>query len=307
MAKRKTGLKRGLDALLGAKTQANQAAKRAVDGQSATQGAVTGEPKDGDLRNIPVEFLKPGKYQPRRDIGDEGLEELASSIKAQGVIQPIVIRPIGKDSYEIIAGERRWRATQKAGLAEIPAIIKDVPDEAAIAMSLIENIQRENLNAIDEALALQRLMQEFDLTQQEVADAVGKSRTTVTNLIRLLGLNEDTRTLLERGDIEMGHARALLSLDGDEQTQAGRLVAEKGYSVRETEALVRKLLNPLPVKEKLTKSRDVERLEMTLSEHIGSAVKIEYNKKGKGKLVIAYSSLDELDGILNKMGSTTEH
>ncbi|MFT5520574.1 MAG: ParB family chromosome partitioning protein [Enterobacterales bacterium] len=307
MAKRKTGLKRGLDALLGAKTQANQAAKRAVDGQSATQGAVTGEPKDGDLRNIPVEFLKPGKYQPRRDIGDEGLEELASSIKAQGVIQPIVIRPIGKDSYEIIAGERRWRATQKAGLAEIPAIIKDVPDEAAIAMSLIENIQRENLNAIDEALALQRLMQEFELTQQEVADAVGKSRTTVTNLIRLLGLNEDTRTLLERGDIEMGHARALLSLDGDEQTQAGRLVAEKGYSVRETEALVRKLLNPLPVKEKLTKSRDVERLEMTLSEHIGSAVKIEYNKKGKGKLVIAYSSLDELDGILNKMGSTTEH
>jgi ParB family chromosome partitioning protein len=307
MAKRKTGLKRGLDALLGAKTQANQAAKRAVDGQSATQGTVTGEPKDGDLRNIPVEFLKPGKYQPRRDIGDEGLEELASSIKAQGVIQPIVIRPIGKDSYEIIAGERRWRATQKAGLAEIPAIIKDVPDEAAIAMSLIENIQRENLNAIDEALALQRLMQEFELTQQEVADAVGKSRTTVTNLIRLLGLNEDTRTLLERGDIEMGHARALLSLDGDEQTQAGRLVAEKGYSVRETEALVRKLLNPLPVKEKLTKSRDVERLEMTLSEHIGSAVKIEYNKKGKGKLVIAYSSLDELDGILNKMGSTTEH
>jgi ParB family chromosome partitioning protein len=307
MAKRKTGLKRGLDALLGAKTQANQAAKRAVDEQSTNKGTISSEPEDGDLRNIPVEFLKPGKYQPRRDIGDEGLEELANSIRAQGVIQPIVIRPIGKDSYEIIAGERRWRATQKAGLAEIPAIIKDVPDEAAIAMSLIENIQRENLNAIDEALALQRLMQEFELTQQEVADAVGKSRTTVTNLIRLLGLNEDTRTLLERGDIEMGHARALLSLDGDEQSHAGRLVAEKGYSVRETEALVRKLLNPVPVKEKPIKSRDVERLEMNLSDHIGSAVKIEYNKKGKGKLVIAYSSLDELDGILNKMGSTTEH
>ncbi|MFT5453430.1 MAG: ParB family chromosome partitioning protein [Enterobacterales bacterium] len=307
MAKRKTGLKRGLDALLGAKTQANQAAKKALDEQSSSNDVGSGEPKDGDLRNIPVEFLRPGKYQPRRDIGDEGLEELANSIKAQGVIQPVVVRPIGKDSYEIIAGERRWRAAQKAGLGEIPAIIKDVPDEAAIAMSLIENIQRENLNAIDEALALQRLMQEFELTQQEVADAVGKSRTTVTNLIRLLGLNEDTRTLLERGDIEMGHARALLSLDGDEQTKAGRLVAEKGYSVRETEALVRKLLNPVPVKEKPTKSRDVERLEMNLSDHLGSAVKIEYNKKGKGKLVIAYSSLDELDGILNKMGSTTEH
>jgi ParB family chromosome partitioning protein len=307
MAKRKTGLKRGLDALLGAKTQANQAAKKATDNKIEPQEAIANDPTDGDLRNIPVEFLKPGKYQPRRDIGDEGLDELASSIKAQGVIQPIVIRPIGKDSYEIIAGERRWRATQKAGLAEIPAIIKDVPDEAAIAMSLIENIQRENLNAIDEALALQRLMQEFELTQQEVADAVGKSRTTVTNLIRLLGLNEDTRTLLERGDIEMGHARALLSLQGDQQTQAGRLVAEKGYSVRETEALVRKLLNPVAVKEKPIKSRDVERLEMNLSDHIGSAVKIEYNKKGKGKLVIAYSSLDELDGILNKMGSTTDH
>jgi len=307
MAKRKTGLKRGLDALLGAKTQANQAAKKAVEDQTAAQGLGFGAPKDGDLRNIPVEFLKPGKYQPRRDIGDEGLEELASSIRAQGVIQPVVVRPIGNDRYEIIAGERRWRATQKAGLAEIPAIIKDVPDEAAIAMSLIENIQRENLNAIDEALALQRLMQEFELTQQEVADAVGKSRTTVTNLLRLLGLNEDTRTLLERGDIEMGHARALLSLEGEAQTKAGRLVAEKGLSVRETEALVRKLLNPVPVKEMPIKSRDVERLEMNLSEHIGSPVQIQYNKKGKGKLVIGYSSLDELDGILSKIDSTTEH
>ena len=306
MVKRKTGLKRGLDALLGAKTQANKAAKQAATEKSTDSPAST-ELQDGDLRHIPVEFLKPGKYQPRRDIGDEGIEELANSIRAQGVIQPVVVRPVGKDSYEIIAGERRWRAAQKAQLADIPAIIKDVPDEAAIAMSLIENIQRENLNAIDEALALQRLMQEFELTQQEVADAVGKSRTTVTNLLRLLGLNEDTRTLLERGDIEMGHARALLSLSGDEQTQAGRLVAEKSYSVRETEALVRKLLNPVAVKEKPEKNRDVQRLEMNLSEHLGSAVQIQYNKKGKGKLVIAYSSLDELDGILTKMGTTTDH
>ena len=302
MVKRKTGLKRGLDALLASKNIAN---KRSSAAELADEPSIN--PKDGDLRSIPVEFLQPGKYQPRKDIGDEALEELADSIRAQGIIQPVVVRPLGKDSYEIIAGERRWRAAQRAGLADVPALVKDVPDEAAIAMSLIENIQREDLNAIDEAMALQRLMQEFELTHQEVADAVGKSRTTVTNLIRLLSLNEDTRTLLERGDIEMGHARALLSLSGDEQSMAARQVAEKSLSVRETEVLVRKLLNPVPVKEKQEKSRDVQRLEQTLSEHIGSAVQIQYNQKGKGKLVIQYSSLDELDGILGKMGSPTEH
>ncbi len=299
MAKRKTGLKRGLDALL--------SSKKVIKKSSSSQQAEDSSNEDGDLRNIPVEFIRPGKYQPRRDMDDGALEELASSIRNQGIIQPVVVRPIGENKYELIAGERRWRAAQKAGLADIPAIIKDVPDDAAIAMSLIENIQRENLNAIDEALALQRLMSEFELTHQGVADAVGKSRTTVTNLIRLLGLNEETRTLLERGDIEMGHARALLSLSMEQQSQAARQVAEKGLSVRETENLVRKLLNPIPFKEKPTKDRDVQRLETGLSEHIGSSVSIQHNKKGKGKLTIQYSSLDQLDGILSKIGAPTSH
>jgi len=302
MIKRKAGLKRGLDALLANKKQVNKKSE-----PSESSSAPEKSPLEGDLQTLPVEFLRPGKYQPRKDMGDEGLEELAESIRAQGIIQPVVVRPLGKDSYEIIAGERRWRAAQRAGLADVPALIKNVPDEAAIAMSLIENIQREDLNAIDEAMALQRLMQEFELTHQEVADAVGKSRTTITNLIRLLSLNEDTRTLLERGDIDMGHARALLSLSGEEQSQTARLVAEKSLSVRETEVLVRKLLNPVPAKEKPEKTKDVQRLEMNLSEHIGSAVQIQCNKKGKGKLVIQYSSLDELDGILHKMGASIEH
>jgi len=304
MVKRKTGLKRGLDALLANKTIANKALgnKSATQSKSDQLTKDQDNPSDGSLQTVPIEFLKPGKYQPRRDMGEEGLQELADSIKAQGVIQPVVIRPLAKDSFEIIAGERRWRAAQKAGLAEIPAIIKDVPDDAAIAMSLIENIQREDLNAIDEAMALERLLQEFELTHQQVADAVGKSRTTISNLLRLLSLNEETRTLLERGDIEMGHARALLSLQGEEQNQTARQVAEKGLSVRDTEALVRKLLNPVPVKEKPEKNKDVQRLEIRLSEYMGSAVQIQNDKKGKGKLVIQYSSLDELDGILGKMG-----
>ena len=300
---KKTGLKRGLDALLASKIEAN----KKQDVKNLAAETEKNQPQDGDLRMVPVEFLQPGKYQPRKDMGDLGLEELADSIRAQGVIQPVVIRSIGKDRYEIIAGERRWRAAQRAGLADVPAIIKDVPDEAAIAMSLIENIQREDLNAIDEAMALQRLMQEFELTHQEVADAVGKSRTTITNLLRLLSLNEATRILLERGEIEMGHARALLSLAGEEQSHAARQVAEKGMSVRETEALVRKLLNPEPIKDKPEKNRDVKRLEINLSEHMGSPVQIQHNQKGKGKLVIQYTSLDELDGILGKMGLSTDH
>lgn len=303
MVKRKAGLKRGLDALLANKSPIN----KTIHGQnkSKPEESEAGSLSNDALRAIPIEFLQPGKYQPRRDMGEEGLQELADSIKVQGVIQPVVIRPLGKDSYEIIAGERRWRAAQKAGLEDIPVIIKDVPDEAAIAMSLIENIQREDLNAVDEAMALRRLMQEFDLTHQEVADAVGKSRTTVSNLIRLLNLNEETRTLLERGDIEMGHGRALLSLSGEEQSHTARLVADKGLSVRETEVLVRKLLNPTPTKAKQEKNKDIKRLETNLSEYIGSAVQVQHNKKGKGKLVIQYSTLDELDGILGKMGAAS--
>jgi ParB family chromosome partitioning protein len=302
MVKQKTGLKRGLDALLAGKANLNTR-----QNQTAGSGSSDDSNTSPELQNIPVEFIQPGKYQPRKDMSDQALEELADSIRVQGVIQPVVIRPLGKDSYEIIAGERRWRAAQKAGLSNIPVIIKDVPDEAAIAMSLIENIQREDLNAIDEAMALQRLMQEFELTQQQVAEAIGKSRTTVTNLLRLLSLNEETRTMLERGDIEMGHARAMLALAGEQQNAAARQVAEKGLSVREAEKLVRKLLNPEPPRVKDKKSRDVKNLETRLSEQIGSAVQIEYNKKGKGRLVIQYSSLDELDGIIGKMGGIKEN
>ena len=303
MTRKKTGLKRGLDALLASKKPASTDSKSTPE---ATQEPI-GSNVEGDLRHMPVEFLQRGKYQPRKDMTDVGLDELAESIKAQGVIQPIVIRPIGENKYEIIAGERRWRAAQRAELAEVPVIIKDVEDDAAIAMALIENIQREDLNAIEEAQALSRLMEEFELTHQEVAEAVGKSRTTVTNLLRLLSLNPDTRILLERGDIDMGHARALLSLTGEQQSQAARTVVAKGLSVRETENLVRKLLNPAKKQEKPEKSRDVERLEIRLSDQIGSPVHIDHNAKGKGKLVIQYSSLDELDGILQNIGADLDN
>jgi len=224
MAVKKRGLGRGLDALLGG-SMAN-----VVDG-----------PKGADLREVPVDLLQPGKYQPRTDMHPESLEELANSIKAQGVVQPIVIRPIGGDRYEIIAGERRWRAAQIAGLHEIPAVVRDVPDEAAIAMALIENIQREDLNPIEEAIALQRLIDEFEMTHQQAAGAVGRSRAAVSNLLRLLTLNDDVRKMLEHGDLEMGHARALLALEGQVQSETARNVATKGYSVRETEQLVRRL------------------------------------------------------------------
>ena len=198
-----------------------------------------------ELRKLPVEFLQPGQYQPRKIMTDDALEELASSIKAQGVIQPVVVRELSKNKFEIIAGERRWRACQLAELDEIPCLVKDIPDEAAIAMALIENIQREDLNAMEEAVALQRLMQEFELTHQQTADAVGKSRTTVTNLLRLLSLTEICRTMLERGDLEMGHARALLSLPGEEQSSIARVVVAKGLTVRETEKLVRNTNSPV--------------------------------------------------------------
>jgi len=201
-----------------------------------------------EFRKLPVEFIQPGQYQPRKILTDDALEELASSIRAQGIIQPIVVRAIAKDKYEIIAGERRWRAAQIAELDVIPCLVKDIPDEAAIAMALIENIQREDLNAIEEAVALQRLMQEFELTHQQTADAVGKSRTTITNLLRLLSLTEVCRTMLERGDLEMGHARALLSLPSDDQTSVARVVVAKGLTVRETEKLVRSTNAPVKAK-----------------------------------------------------------
>ncbi len=286
MAVKKRGLGRGLDALLG-----------------GSMAKVVEEPQGADLREVPVDLLQPGKYQPRTDMHAESLEELASSIRAQGVVQPIVIRPINDGRYEIIAGERRWRAAQIAGLHEIPAVVRDVPDEAAIAMALIENIQREDLNPIEEAVALQRLIDEFDMTHQQAAGAVGRSRAAVSNLLRLLSLNDDVRKMLEHGDLEMGHARALLALEGQAQSEAARDVAAKGYSVRETEQLVRRLGNA-PVKtKKESKSTDpdIKRLQDELAQKLAAKVLFQHAAKGNGKLVIHYNSLDELDGILARI------
>lgn len=290
MSVKKRGLGRGLDALLTTKPVSDQ--QNDANFSSAQQS---------ELQKLPIEWLKPGKYQPRKDMSQEALEDLASSIRSQGVIQPIVVRQIGEQSYEIIAGERRWRASQLAQLDVIPCIIKDVPDEAAVAIALIENIQREDLNAMEEAIALQRLLSEFELTHQQVADAVGKSRASVTNLLRLNQLNDDVKLLLEHGDIEMGHARALLALDGLAQSDAARVVAAKQMTVRDTENLVRRLLEPTPEVTPKVKDPDVSSLEQRLSERFAAPVEINYNKKGKGNLVISYSSLDELEGILSKL------
>ena len=255
---------------------------------------------DGVMKALPVEFLVRGKYQPRRDMHTEALEELALSIKEQGIMQPIVVRPAGQNRYEIIAGERRWRAAQLAGLAEVPAVIRDVPDEAAIAMSLIENIQREDLNPIEEAIALARLQKEFELTQQEVAQAVGKSRAAVANILRLMSLNSEVKKMLEYGDLEMGHARALLPLNETDQLEVARTVTAKGLSVRQTESLVRRIQQQKQDGGKATKRLDpnIKQLEDELSERVGARVIIQCNAKGKGKLVISYNTLDELDGVL---------
>ncbi|KZX73506.1 chromosome partitioning protein ParB [Oleiphilus sp. HI0009] len=253
------------------------------------------------LREIPVELIQRGKYQPRRDMDQQALEELAESIRQQGIMQPIVVRPISESKFEIIAGERRWRASQIAGLDRVPTIVRDVPDEAAVAMALIENIQRENLNAMEEAIALQRLQDEFDLTQQEVAEAIGKSRSTVTNLLRLMNLNDDVKLMLEHGDLEMGHGRALLALAEEDQLSAANQVNSRSMSVRQTEALVRKMLEA-PATKKATKAEkdpNILRLETDLSEKLGASIDIAHGKGGKGKLVISYNSLNELDGILS--------
>lgn len=297
-------LGRGLDKLLQRDAQALTAAQpvgdAATTSPSATDIKDSKELKDQTLRHIPVDLIQRGKYQPRTDMHQEALQELADSIKAQGVMQPIVVRPIADERFEIIAGERRWRASQLAGLDKIPAVIRLVPDESAIAMALIENIQRENLNPIEEATALKRLQDEFELTQQEVADAVGKSRSTVTNLLRLMGLAPEVRLMLERGDLEMGHARALLTLESDLQGEAAKTVAGKGLSVRQTEELVRKMLaGPKPKKAADTEvDPDIRRLEESLSEKIGSRVQIQHSNKGSGKVTLKYNNLDELDGIL---------
>jgi len=270
-------------------------------------GKTNQEPANqGEFRKLPIEFMQPGQYQPRKIMTDDALEELASSIRAQGIIQPIVVREIGKNKFEIIAGERRWRASQLAELDVIPCLVRDIPDEAAIAMALIENIQREDLNAMEEAVALQRLMQEFELTHQQTADAVGKSRTTVTNLLRLLTLTEVCRTMLERGDLEMGHARALLSLASHEQTSIARTVVDKGLTVRETEKLVRAASAPNKAKFVAKGDPHINQLERRISDKMGAVIKIQHGVKGKGKIIIQYSSLDELDGVLKHMGVEQE-
>lgn len=255
-----------------------------------------------ELRRLPVEYLEASQYQPRKDFDQEHLQELADSIRSQGIIQPILARKLSNNRFEIIAGERRWRAAQLAGLAEVPVVIRDIADDAAVAMALIENIQREDLNAIEEANALQRLIDEFGMTHAKVSEAVGKSRSTVSNLLRLLQLADDVRTMVERGDLEMGHARAMLSLSEDQQIRTAQAVIAKGLSVRETENYIRRLQQPVSQSTPKAIDPDTMRLQNTLSDKLGATVKIAHQSSGKGKLTIDYHSLDELDGILQHLG-----
>ncbi len=275
------GLGRGLDALLAA-NQDDEAEK-------------------GELQALATEALQPGKYQPRTRMDPGSLEELAASIKAQGVMQTILVRPIGDDSYEIIAGERRWRAAQIAGLAEVPCLVREIPDEAALAMSLIENIQREDLNPLEEAGGIQRLIDEFAMTHQQAADAVGRSRPAASNLLRLLNLARPVQELLMAGDIDMGHARALLPLDGASQIQLANVVAARQLSVRDTERLVQQTLNPRPKKAAAPVDRDLLRLEEEVADSIGATVKIKASRKGAGEISIRFGSLDQLDGLLGRL------
>ncbi|WP_421336559.1 ParB/RepB/Spo0J family partition protein [Aeromonas veronii] len=298
MTPKKRGLGKGLDALLSTSTAARQ---KQVMSDQRTEEAMA-PTNQGELRKLPVEWLQSGKYQPRKDMSQDALEELANSIRVQGVIQPIVVRPLGEQSFEIIAGERRWRASQLARLEVVPCIVKDVPDEAAVAIALIENIQREDLNAIEEAVALQRLLTEFELTHQQVAEAVGKSRTTVTNLLRLNQLNDDVKRFVEHGDLDMGHARALLALSGQAQSELAKLVAQKGLTVRDTEKLVQKALEPAKARVEPARDPQIGYLERQLAEKIGNQVQLQPGKRDSGKLVISYENLSDLDRILGYFG-----
>jgi ParB family chromosome partitioning protein len=301
MAIKKRGLGRGLNALLGGMAEVKELTDPRPEPISPSSGASTSS--NNELRHLPVELIQRGIYQPRVHFEPESLQELADSIKAQGVVQPIVVRPISAGRFELIAGERRWRASQLAGLHEIPAVVKDLSDQAAAAVSLIENIQRENLNPLEESRALQRLIDEFDMTHQQVAEAVSRSRTTVTNLLRLRDLNEDVKLMVDQRKLDMGHARALLALTGHEQSLLAGKAAEQGWSVRETEKKVKQQLNPaLKVSEASAKTDpDIRRLQEQVSERLGAQVEVQHKNNGRGKLVINYSSLDELDGILNKI------
>jgi ParB family transcriptional regulator, chromosome partitioning protein len=282
MSAKKRGLGRGLDALLG--------------------DAAHFEPQQPEtLSALPIENLQPGKYQPRTGMDPERLAELAASIRAHGVVQPVVVRRIGAERYEIVAGERRWRAAQQAGLNEIPVVIRDIPDQSAIAIALIENIQREDLNPLEEAQALKRLIDEFDLTHQDAADAVGRSRAAVSNLLRLLELAPEARKLLEAKRIDMGHARALLTLPTLLQVRLATLAADNGWSVRELEAEARRAQSQPKGKSEPRRDANIQSLETELSERLAAAVAIQQGRAGRGKLVISYNSLDELDGILARI------
>lgn len=287
MTVKKRGLGRGLDALL-----------------SSIQETQTQPIKEtSELKQLPVDLVQQSPYQPRRIFQPEALEELAASIRVQGIIQPVVVRRTTHGYYELVAGERRWRAAQMVGLDKIPAIVRDITDEAAMAIGLIENIQRKNLSVIEEAVALQRLLDEFQMTHQQVADTVGKSRTAITNLLRLLSLNDDVKTALENGKLEMGHARALLGLTGRAQSDAAQTVASKQLSVRETENLVRKLQEQAAVKMSAKpQDPDIVKLQTQLSDQLGAVVKIQHSAKGNGKVVVQYNNLEELEGILAQIG-----
>ncbi|MGZ4958612.1 MAG: ParB/RepB/Spo0J family partition protein [Methylomonas sp.] len=280
MMQKKRGLGRGLSELLGDVSPVQE--------------------KPQDVQTLPIEFLQRGKYQPRRDMDPEKLKELSDSITAQGIIQPIIVRKINGDKYEIIAGERRWRAAQLAELRDVPVVVKDLDDRSVMAIALIENIQREDLNALEEAQALHRLQDEFELTHQQIAEAVGKSRTTVTNLLRLLELAGEVKTMLGKGLLEMGHARALLGLDEVRQAEIANKAVKQGLTVRAVEKLVRELHEEKPAVSKRV-DPDTLRLQQDLSEKMGAKVEINHQQSGKGKLVISYSSLEELDGIVKKI------
>jgi ParB family chromosome partitioning protein len=286
MATKKKGLGRGLNALLG--------------GDEAVE-ALTAANAEDELRELEIDLISRGPWQPRTHFDEEALQELAESIRSQGVVQPIVVRASGNNNFEIVAGERRWRAAQLVGLDRVPAVVKHFDDQTAAAVSLIENIQRENLNPLEESVALQRLIDEFEMTHQEVADTVARSRAAVSNLLRLQELNNDVKALLEDRSIEMGHARALLGVSGITQSKLARETAKKGLSVRETEQLVRKTLNPPKKSQKPAKDADIKQLENSLSEKLGAAVNIHQKTKSRGRLEISYNSLDELEGILSRI------
>lgn len=290
----KRKLNRGLEALLGASVAAKppQAAIGAADTQDASEPSAP-------LSEIPIEQLQRGVYQPRSEFEPEALDTLAASIKAQGILQPVVVRPISQHRYEILSGERRWRAAQLAGLDRVPVVIRDVPDEDAIAIALIENIQREDLNPVEEAFGLKRLQDEFGLNQEQIAQAVGRSRSAVANSLRLLNLHGDIQQMLGQGAIEVGHAKVLLGLDSADQLRAARQVAKRGLSVRQTEALVKSWGGDAAVKP--NKDPNVSRLEQDLSDRFGARVRIHHQQNGRGRLEIQYTTLDELDGILKRL------